>query len=248
MEFNFNRLGFLLLKDIRYLVIPTVLITSIIYFAINMINFIALFNSNVKTLTIDNFYFTFIVSLAVIGSISFDEINKRNKRVDYLNLPASSIEKTISKFLSVMVMFPLLFIGVSLIFHFIFSISGNIIFQDSFQKEFFDSSLVQIVFWGLTIASFFTYGSIKYNTTSFVKIILWLLIIVGIWAGLNFLMGLSLFPELRAEIFGYDHDYNRVTNLYIKNHWIIRFIKNTYYLLPLIFWVLTYFALKEKEA
>lgn len=248
MEFNIKRIGFLLLKDMRFLVVPTFLITAVIHFVITLINLFALFQSNSKTLSIDNFYFVFLIGLAVIGSISFDEVNKRNKRIDYLNLPASPIEKVSSKFLSVMIIYPILFIGISLLYHVIFLMFGNILFPTEFQMGSLDSNINYIIFWGLTIASFFTYGSIKYNTASFVKILLWLLLFIAIWAALNFLLGISLFPELRAEVFGYDHEYNRVAKLNIKDHWVIDFIKRAYYLLPLLFWVLTYFALNEKEA
>jgi len=251
MEFNINRFINMLKLDLRFLVAPTFLISTFVFFVILSINILALYDSH-GTQDIEfnsNYMFLFFISLVVIGSISFKEVGKQNERVNFLNLPTSTLEKTLSKFLSTSVIFPILLIAVFFVFSPLFEgfaraiFSGELIWENTIENK-------KILFiTGLLLTAFFAYGSIKYNTISFVKIILWLIVFIAIIAALNFLLGISLFPELRAEVFGLEHDYNRTTsNENMNSDFIENLGMTAFYLSPLVFWVLTFFALKEKEA
>ena len=251
MEFNIQRLWFLLKKDLRLLVVPTFLITSVIYFVISSINLLTLIGAHgPQNLDLfKNFLIFAYICAAIIGAISFEEIKKRNTRVEYLTLPASAFEKLSSKFISTMIIYPLLIVILYIIGANLINGVANLIYPDDIIFRPNPDHKWTLYTIGAIITSFFAYGSIKFNTGSFIKIILWLIAFALIFAFINFLFSIAMFPEFRNELFGMGQAQN---NMHMEanpaDHWVISFTKKAFYALPLLFWVMSYFTLKEKEA
>jgi len=256
MEFNIKRLGLLLRKDLFDIVLKSLGIVGLIFFVITTFNLV------IANFIADNgprhydIYATwisvFLISCAVIGSISYEEVAKRPTRIEYLNLPASTLEKTGSKFISAGIIFPIMMIIMYYIMYAYASgfnaIAGNDLVINN------QPDVHQHIIWvvGAIIVSFFAYGSIKYNNASFPKIIIWGLAMLVAFGIIMFLYGLIMFPELRAEIFGNGemnnqlHNNNQDPN--IEELFIVRLVTKLFYIVPLIFWTFSFFTLKEKEA
>ncbi len=250
MEFNLGRVLFLFKKDLRQLVLPTFLTTTVIFIVILGFNVFGLLDSHAPA-NLDifgNFLAFFYISLAIIGSLSWEEINKRNKRIDYLVLPASSLEKTTSKFVSVMLVYPALMILVYIVLAPLVNSIAGLLYDGPITFNYNADSKLLLLNAGLIITSFFAYGSIKFNTSSFIKIILWGLGLFGIFALVSFVMALTLYPDLRAEVFGYDSTITRSFNIDPEDHWVPKLAMKLYYIVPLIFWTMSFYTLKEKEA
>lgn len=250
MEFNLQRLLFLFKKDLRNLVLPTFLTTTVIFVVILGFNVFGLLDSRgpANLDIFGSFLFFFYISLAIVGSISWEEINKRNKRIDYLVLPASTLEKTASKFLSVMLVYPLLMILLYIVLAPLVNSVAGVLYDGPITFNYNADSKLILANAGLIIVSFFSYGSIKFNTGSFIKIILWGLAMLGIFALISFIIALTLYPDLRAEVFGYETDLKRSMNIDPGDHWIPQLGQKLYYIVPLIFWTMSFYTLKEKEA
>lgn len=250
MEFNFKRLLFLFKKDLRYLIVPTFLITGLILAIILGLQLLGLLDSQgpVNIDFFSNFLVFAFISLSIIGSISWEEINKRNKRIDYLLLPASSLEKTLSKFISVVIVYPLMVILLFAALVPILQSLANLFYDGTITFNRAIDDKIILLNAGMIVVSFFAYGSIRFNNSSYVKIILWGLAIIGIFALISFLFAIALYPDLRAEVFGYESTLQRNMNVDTGNHWIISLAKKLYYAVPLIFWTMSYYSLKEKEA
>lgn len=251
MEFNIKRIISLLKLDLKHLVIPTLLIVSLIFFVISIINTFALYDHQGST-HIDNYPSIMVflyISMAIMGAISFTEINNRGNRIAFLNLPASAIEKTISKFLATMIAFPILFSMVTTVMTYLFNAIAKWLVSGKVTFSHLPDDPWTLFTAGLIICSFFAYGSIKYNTASFAKIIVWGLALFALFALGSFIFGLLIYPEIRATVFGYEYDSVVIsTDENVENHWIIKFVIKFYYVVPLLFWTLVYFTLKEKEA
>lgn len=250
MEFNFQRLLFLFKKDFRHLVLPTFLTTSLIFIVILGFNVLGLLDSHgPQNLDIfGSFLFFVYISLAIIGSITWEEINKRNKRIDYLVLPASTMEKTASKFISIMIVYPLLMVLLYMVLAPLVNGIAGVLYDGPIIFNYNADNKVILANAGLIITSFFAYGSIKFNTGSFIKIILWGLAVMGVFALISFIMALTLYPDLRAEVFGFESTIQRSMNVDPGEHWIPQLAIKLYYIVPLIFWTMSYYTLKEKEA
>ena len=71
---------------------------------------------------------------------------------------------------------------------------------------------------------------------------------MGVFALISFIMALTLYPDLRAEVFGFESTIQRSMNVDPGEHWIPQLAIKLYYIVPLIFWTMSYYTLKEKEA
>lgn len=254
MEFNINRLVHLLRKDFLEIILKSVAIISLILFVITTINLvIAAFEPNQGNHSYDIFATwlgVFLISCSIVGAISFEEINKRPSRIEYLSLPASAIEKIASKIINVAILFPILMIALYYIIYGYATAVNGILGEIIRLNNEPDESIFILLTVGAIITAFFAYGSIKYNTASFPKIIIWALAFCAIFGVVMFIYAFIMFEPLRAEIMGYEQDYGRTMNSgqNIENHWVLKLFQKLFYFVPLIFWTLSYFTLKEKEA
>ena len=253
MEFNINRLRLLVTKDFKELLFKTLGIISLILFGIITFNIVMSwfhgYPNGRSFEMIPAFLMTAFIGCAIMGSTSFEEINKRPKRIEFLNLPSSALEKTLSKFLTVAIAYPLGMI----ILYYLLSVYANILTSIGGSEltisHSLDETALNLFTIGSIIIAFFAYGSIKYNTGSFIKIIIWGFALFAAFAAISFIIAFITFPELRAVIFNQNVEDNLVhTDENIENFWVISLVKKLFYITPLIFWVLSYFTLKEKEA
>ena len=252
MEFNLNRLKLLLAKDFMELILKTTGIVALIFFVVTTFNLVISFFANGDRHSYDIFSSwlgIMFVSCSIIGAVTWEEIKKRPSRIEYLALPATVGEKTISKIISVAIVFPILMIGVYFIVYGYATLGSLLIGDRLHLNTEMDGNGVKLFAIGSIITSFFAYGSIKYNTTSYPKIIVFGLFGFALFLLISFIIAFVLFPELRAAIFGNLQEGENVeTTGDPGDWWLIKFLKNAYYLVPLIFWGLCYFTLKEKEA
>lgn len=253
MEYNIKRIGLLLNKDFKEMLLKTIAIISLIFFVIITINLVISYfnvNSNAHNFNIyGTFIGMFMIGCTIMGSITWEEIAKRPRRIEYLSLPASTAEKLSSKFITSAILFPILMI----IMFFIMrgyaegmnSILGGRLRLDNFP-DFEQYKLFNV---GAILTAIFAYGSIKYNTASFPKIIVWALAFFAAFVAISFVLGFIIFPEMRHAIFGFDEPRAQIhTNDNIEDFWLIGLLKKLFYIVPLIFWGMSYFTLKEKEA
>lgn len=252
MEFNINRLRLLVSKDFRESLLKALAIISLIFFIIVTLNIVPSWFSESSYGNFEMFpafLLTAFIGCAILGSTAFEEINKRPKRIEFINLPSSALEKTLSKFITVAIVYPVAMI----IMYYLASGYANILNSIGGENigisHQMGTTAFNLITVGLIIISFFAYGSIKYNTGSFVKIIIWGLGLIAAFAAISFVIALITFPELRAVIFNQNIEHQVInTDENIENFWVISLVKKLFYITPLIFWVLTYFTLKEKEA
>ncbi len=253
MEFNIQRLTHLIRKDFLEIILKTIAIIALIFFVITTINLVIAGigpNQGDQYDIFNTWLIMFFISCSIVGSISFEEINKRYGRIEYLSLPASSLEKISSKIINVAIIFPILMI---VLYYLIYGYASGI---NNMFGEFItlnnqpDEKQYILYTVGAIITAFFAYGSIKYNTASFPKIIVWGLAFAGMFAAIMFIYAFIMFEPLRAEILGYGHPPNQQVRTAdnVENHWVLSFAKKLFYFVPIIFWTLSYFTLKEKEA
>lgn len=187
--------------------------------------------------------YSFIVLLCVFGAMfagsGFNSNRSKSGVTEYLMIPASSLEKFLSE-MFLAVGFSVVFYG----FYWIYAIVMNLILSnvvDAFFMPFnLDLSYHGLVLIGyLCMLGLFQFGAITFRQMPFIKVLLWTLPFVVIVFVLTTMSGLSL-----NSVVGYDEYTSRsiVTSPLV--------LYKFYLSIPvgLLFWVLTYLKLKEKEA
>jgi len=251
---NFNNVLSLLRLDLKHIFKQRILWIIIIIGTIGtLLHCIDLYNnpSNDQFTAYYQFVFFFLISSTVLGTITFWEVSKSSDRINYLTLPSSTLEKTTSKFISTMIIFPLLMIFLYIVSFNFMKLFTNSMTDHEFVLQLFGNEpkiSLTLLLSGIII-SVFSYGSIRYNNASFVKIILRIAVMIAILAAFIFLMALVIIPEFRALVFGITYEQPVMQSTNVNNdHWFISLSKmGLYFIIPL-FWTLSYFSLKEKEA
>ena len=189
----------------------------------------------------------FITSIAFAATI-FSELRSKTSSLMYLSLPASSLEKLISKIIISHIIRPLSFFiagfsGIILAFvfkHQIFSTD----FED-FLREFVDVTispyfiLIIIISAMMLSISIFTFGSVYFKRAAFIKTLLSLLVIFTIWAVLNACVSYIIFTYFGSE--------THIHYTYVESH-IYKIISIcVMWIVTIFFWVLSYFRLRETE-
>lgn len=257
MEFSLNRLRYLLTLDFKNIlgnvtlkIIGTIFLIGAIF---NSINLLTSEHHDVVQVYYQ-FVFFLIVCSVIIGSLVFIEMRKSSERVSYLSLPATAIEKICSKFIISMVVFPILmFVMYTIGYYFIrllnISFSSNSLILIFIGKN----SSIQfslILHISMILISIFAYGSIRYNNASFVKIVIRVITIIVITAFLSFILALILLPPFRAEVFGqpYHRPVFPLNHDIGENHWFPKLAEFSFFFVIIpVFWMMSYFSLKEKE-
>ena len=258
MEISIKRLIHLLKLDFKKIFGDQILkvfgVFLFIYIIGNAINLIIINDNDV-----DQLYYQFIsfllISSIVIGTLVFIEMKKANERVAYLSLPASLLEKLVSKFTISMIVFPIVMIVMYTIGFYIIKYS-TLLFTDkdlvfTYMRSKNTANIKEILHVCFIILSVFAYGSIRYNNTSFVKIIIRLFVMVLIALLISFIFAIILIPPFRAEVFGqpYGSPVLHSNSNINDQHWFPQLaIFSYYYFIIPVFWLMTYFTLKEKEA
>jgi len=189
------------------------------------------------------FYFT---------STSFDELNRKEERMNYLSIPASIFEKFSMKLLVTTLGY---LVGVTLLYwlfsKFIDSITIHY-FQFSFWKfNPFDDHYLLIIKLYLVIQSLFILGAATFNRFSFFKTLFVLGLIIfalGIFSGLSFRLIFADFfetflkPKDQVKVI----PSSQFRDFMQYSAWPFLQIIFWYVLAPIL-WITAYFKLKERE-
>ena len=242
---DFGRLGSLMKLNLHFN-LRRMLYTAGI--GIGMTLIICLYMLSLGTLE-DQMYFNqheylFILSLYISGFVfsgnSFIRLRSLQSTRDYLMLPASSTEKFIIEVLLTTVLYPFLFF----IIYWLFSLLFNAILDSVSQAFFMPFSLnvapyqraLMVYFF---IQSIFLFGAASFQKTPLIRTSLLFLLTVGF---------IVLFVYVAWFFYDLDKGMDELamnklfysSAVYYRHYFVI--------LLGLLFWVLTYLKLKEKEA
>lgn len=203
-------------------------------------------------------FILFFVGMFLV-SLSFKDLNSDSERIFYLGMPASHLEKYISRFIYTGILFPL-FISVAYCIYAFFYDTVILTLLDSGITRF---SFFTNIFQGYTPTSFdflkfylplhsvFFLGAIAFRKLAFFKTLFSGWLVVFLSAGISYLLVMILLPELFA---GGGFLQNPTVE---PSEWFQEFFE-TYIddilyiigliIIPIVFWIVGYFKLTEKEA
>ncbi|MFT6054775.1 MAG: hypothetical protein ACJASP_001669 [Roseivirga sp.] len=188
--------------------------------------------------------YLFVLSLYITGFIfsgsSFIRLCSKQGTIDYLMIPASNAEKFITEFLLTTFMYHLFF----LLTYWIFSVVANSIMNSVFQAYFMPFSF-NVAPHGLSlmvyvfIQSIFLFGAASFQKIPLIKTLVWALLVVAVIILLFYITASSI-------------DYSKGTDELAMNRLFYGSLVYywQYLVIPvgLVFWLLAFLKLKEKEA
>jgi len=189
------------------------------------------------------FYFT---------STSFDELNRKEERMNYLAVPASIFEKFSMKLLITTLGY---LIGLTLIY-WLFSELINLITLKYFDFQFdtfnpFEDHYPLLIKIYLVVQSIFILGAATFNRFSFFKtlFVLGLIgLILGIFSGICFRL---IFADLFQGFFIPKDNIRVMPSIQFRDfmeYTVWPLLQNLFwYVLAPVLWVIAYFKLKERE-
>ncbi|MCB0662635.1 MAG: hypothetical protein KDC24_07840 [Saprospiraceae bacterium] len=252
-QFNVQRLGYLLIRDIKknwrsYAAFmggffAIIVITSISW-ALDM-------DDDAKNAHLNFFPFGLLAGGFLFTSVIFREFGNQTERAFYLGIPASNLEKLLSK----LIISNFLFIVVGVILYFLFSIINNSIVEaisgmdidtfNPFMKE--NLEVIKIYF---VLHSIFFLGALAFPRYSLPKTILAIFIIITV---ISLVLGL-VFRITFDDLFDSAFQFNdlrgtkphpsmksKMDNFGHLMSWVF-----TYLTAPVL-WIVSYFKLSEKE-
>jgi len=224
-------------------------------------------------------YGTYYIGLFIVGclygSTLFSELSSRPKGINYLSVPASHFEKTLSALLYGVVIFFLCYTLIFYVADFIMVKIANAVSYAYWEKHYSDGQAfsprkIVNVFWGneragrvninifflfllsyFAIQSAFILGSVYFVKFSFIKTALvliaaFLFIIMFTGKVLGSFVPIGGFSNGFSTYHLYsDGDMDKIIHLPEWINSIVLFLLK--YAFAPIFWVVTYFRLKEKE-
>lgn len=192
----------------------------------------------------------FIISGIIISGMAFTSFRSKEKTMGYLMLPASTLEKLISELLMTTVVFAIAYTIIFYVFNLLVFVIGA---QFNIQTEIIslldmnilNGFMYYVIFQSIFLAGSATFKKAPIFLTSFtffaagIAITIFALIItVAIMGDFNnmTMMNINIGPESFSE-----QD--------IENHFLLQAPKYMFYFLTApVFWLVTYFKIKEKEA
>jgi hypothetical protein len=215
-------------------------------------------------------WITFYFSLFVVGpfyaSQFFKSLGSKSKAVDYLMVPASALEKTLTGIFYVVILFPVIFIAAFYLVDTI-AIAGANLFHPSYNTEGAKHAQIANIFdlrnprinlafyWFLLffgIQSAFLLGSVYFAQYSYVKTAISLSLVCLIAAFVGIYLPSQWMP--RGGFFQSPVNYMIYTDnwedrkMVALPFWLGQILQYIFlYAFHPIFWITTYFRLKEKE-
>lgn len=237
--FDINRLYLLLRKETfknpRKLAVTTIAVTGILFVLVLLISS----NGPVEGLHDSLFTAVLIVGGFIYTSTVFDDLHDPTKSFSYLTLPASNLEK----FLSKLFMTTVVFIAGTAIWYYLFSLVTNLVvyflydFQYSsfnpFQKEVLEAVAIYV-----TTQSVFLLGAIYFRKYNLIQTVFCLFLMGILLAATFFSIGKMITGNLQGS---FDGDNIFKGNLGEALKFIFTWVMAPW------FWLITYFRLKERE-
>jgi hypothetical protein len=192
----------------------------------------------------------FITGLFITG-MAFKSFRSKEGTMSYLSIPASVLEKFISMLLLTTIGLTVFYTAAFSLFDFLFTAIGNSLTNHSVEYfRFFTDELPHLFLIYLIVQSVFLAGAATFKKVPLFFTVFWLFV---------FLLGIGLYSAGLAYLFrdtfeSTAHQLDRGVNLNLMDMkdtglWISEapeFI--FYYLTAPVFWAITYFKIKEKEA
>jgi hypothetical protein len=196
--------------------------------------------------------------LTVLISFSFHELDYTDRKVEYLTLPATLLEKYFCRWFSTLIGY--LFIGIVIYIIDSFFVWGLNIPRVTKWGTSYDIlnpgnyDFVKALFYYLTLHSIFFFGSIYFKKNEYIKTIIVVAVVGILFLLIMKILNIIFIPDLKTS-FILKAEQNGLAawpkvvdyNSFIEKMW--NPVKIFFaFILPPYLWVLGYFRLKEEEA
>lgn len=192
----------------------------------------------------------FIISGIFISGMAFTNFRSKEKTMTYIMLPASTLEKFISELLLTTIVFAIAYTAIFYIFNFAVSAIAGIYglpidFLNLSDLHVLQGFMYYVIFQSIFLAGSATFRKVPLFFTLFSLFVAGIAILIFTVIITTFLKG-----EFENLAFGsFNINSNTFPEIDIENHPLVLIPKYMfYYLTAPLFWVVTYFKLKEKEA
>ncbi len=250
-QFSFKRILLLMQKtayeNAKFTIVG--LITLFGFFSV--ILFISALNNANAWEKMNSFYVAgFIISGIFISGMAFTNFRSKEKTMNYLMLPASTLEKFISELLTTTVIFAIAYTLIFYVFNLAVYLFGSVYgfsvdFVNLSDMHILEGFMYYVIFQSIFLAGSATFRKVPLFFTSFSLFI----------AGIGILIFTVLITTLLKGEFenlafnNFNINSNTFPEEDINNHPLILIPKYMfYYLTAPLFWLVTYFKIKEKEA
>jgi hypothetical protein len=199
----------------------------------------------------DFFEFGLFITGLFISGMAFKSFRSKEGTMSYLSIPASVLEKFLSMLLLTTLGLVIFYIAAFSIFDFLFVALGNSLTNQSTEYfRFFSADLPHLFLVYLIVQSIFLAGAATFKKVPLFFTVFWSFV---------FLLGVGLYSTGLVYLFrdtfeSTAHQLDRGVNINLMDLkdsglWISKIPEFTfYYLTAPVFWAVTYFKIKEKEA
>ncbi len=261
LEFNLKRIGLLLKNDLNNYTKPLLMTLGGAYVLISLFALLFLITGDEHFVS-HEFHPTFFPFLLFglglfLVSVSFRELNRDSDRLFYLSLPASRLEKHLTRTLLTLIGIPLLISISYLIYAFIFNlIVSNMTGNESSSFSLFNShfpndpSPIILVTIFMGIHSIFFLGAITFRKLEFFKTIIFGFGILLFLLAIGYILLRILIPDLFDGMSMVStppiEPGKGFKDWYANNaEWIFKTL--FFLIIPITLWLVGYFKLTEKE-
>ena len=183
------------------------------------------------------FYIGLYIGSFIVAGMAFPDFRKKESTIRYLTLPASVFEKQVSQMLIVFVGYILFYVIAFYLYWILIWGWRHILGLDTTFFNIFDDPdltkhFITIWFW----QSVFFLGSVWFSKSPIIKTVLIIFSVIA------FLSLLDLFVITKIFFDNYTAHHG-----FIHSNFNIEFNSYLYYFLIPLFWVATYFKIKEKQ-
>ncbi|MCP4131116.1 MAG: hypothetical protein GY754_09060 [bacterium] len=257
--FNLKRFMLLIKKDFYTQYKTYVMALGAIFSILFIVNISSILSSQHWNFNHVFYPLTLFIGGFIFTSQSFSELNQEQSRIFYLTIPASSLEKLISK----LMITSFGYIVVSLVLYFLFSVilflinSGIFGFAHPVFNPYHPVILRSIGVYFVT-QSLFLFGAVYFRKNAFMKTVVWVFVLTLVYTA--FLTGISyvfykiisfnkhiylsmeIFDAMFQEVCLFPPVMNGFSGIVFYS---IRIL--FWFVLAPLFWTISYFRLKEIE-
>lgn len=198
----------------------------------------------------NNFYVAgFIISGIFLSGMAFTNFRNKEKTMNYLMLPASTLEKLISELLLTTIVFAIVYTILFFVFNLAASLVASIYglptnFVNLMDLNVLEGFMYYVIFQSIFLAGSATFRRAPLFFTLFSLFVAWIAVFIFV-----VIISTSLKGEFENLAF---NNFNIGPNTFpkedIENHILVQIPKYMfYYLTAPLFWLVTYFKIKEKE-
>ncbi|MBN1413068.1 MAG: hypothetical protein JW969_19670 [Spirochaetales bacterium] len=256
--FSIKRFWLLLRKDFytqsRSCLIGLGAIFSILF----IVNISSILTSSQWNFNLVFYPLTLFIGGFIVTSMSFTELAAERSRIPYLTLPASILEKFVSKLAVTSIGYTI----VSLLLYFVFSVvafafNSLVFWQAHPIFNPLDPVILRTISIYLVTQSIFLFGAVFFRGNAFIKTVLSLFALAIVYTGFTWLAGIVTYYSLSmntsvvfpaAFMNGGPGSYPFFQGLRAFGEIVLSVIKVLFWaVMAPLFWVISFFRLKETE-